>query len=595
MPAMEQNQATQSLINRTGFILGVIMLLAIINMLVSFLTAENAENDAVRINLAGSLRMQSYRIAEALFIQDKPQYNPENTDLVAVRIKEFEDKLYRAVLSGHIKYSKDTELVLALDKVNVSWLLLKSELISTNQVNPGLLQKISHLVDLIDELVKALEVQTENKFRFLRIIQGISLLVTLVVVALGFVDINNNIIVPLRKLLQMANRLQHGDFTQRLKVEGDDELAMLSKTFNDMSENLNLIYSDLEQKISDKTKHLNQAKDSLSLLYETSQLLSAEGTVIERIERSLININQYFSEANILVDLSQDGKEAFRISVIGQNDNTKHIICKRFNIGRGTHIYGNLLSYSKSSLEEEKLILLQSIADNMATALNTNWQQDQQHRLVLMEERAVIARELHDSLAQSLSYLKIQISRLQILRSKVDNPEEIENTIQHIKIGINAAYGELRELLATFRLQLSNDGLQGALEKTTAEFSEKSDIEIKLEYGLLNFPLTPNEEIHLLQITREAISNVARHSGANYATISIQADNNKDIELHITDNGCGFKNQEKKTNHYGMVIMQERANSLDGKVKFTDNEKGGASVQLFFTPDVAKNNNEKTG
>ena len=569
------------------------MLLAIINMLVSFLTAESAENDAVRINLAGSLRMQSYRIAEALLIEDDTQLNPEKENLVQRQIDEFERRFNRPVLRAYLKQDRYPELANIIEQLESTWGDLKIQLATIPSDTAQLLIDIDNFVVSIDALVSKLELQTENKFKLLRLIQGISLLVTILIVVLGYVDINVNVVKPLRHLLIMANKVQAGNFSMRLKVRGDDELTLLSTTFNEMAASLDSMYRELEQKVQEKTLHLEQARDELSLLYDASRLLSSESRIDERIEESLIKVNQYFPNAHIYIDLEHGSKSPLsqaRLELPAAPP--KHTA--RIEIGRASEVYGQLLIHSDQPLFEKHRNTLQAIADNMAAALNADWQQDQQRRLVLMEERTVIARELHDSLAQSLSYLKIQISRMQMLKNRNNDPQALEDTTQLIKSGIDAAYGQLRELLTTFRLQLSNEGLQRDLENTVEEFSARGDIPIELEYGISHFSLTPNKDIHILQIVREALSNILRHSHASRAKVRLAANEAGTLEVTIADNGTGYSEGDSRSSHYGQTIMQERASTLSGAVEFINQPQGGALVKLSFTPDAAQHPSNTT-
>lgn len=556
-------------------------------MVASFLIAESADNDAVRINLAGSLRMQSYKIAQAIIDPKSDRASNKGTSTLHMRINEFESRLYRPVLNQHIKHSQQPELVNILSELEVHWRMLKSDLLNGNIDTKHKLLKIDQFVISIEELVNNLELQTEGKFRLLRIIHGFSLLATIVIVVFGYLYINSNVVAPLKRLLSMTNKIRAGDFSQRVDINGNDELSLLAATLNDMSTSLDSMYRDLEQSVQEKTLHLEQARDGLSLLYETSRILSSEGPIIDRIKNSLRKVKQHNSFSNIAIQLTLDGEQAYCIPTNVQQ--TDHRVDKiyRFSITRHHQQHGELIIHQPTLLSVEHSELLQTIADNIAAAMHADWQQGQQHRLVLMEERAVIARELHDSLAQSLSYLKIQINRMQMLQARGDNPLELDNTVKHIKTGIDAAYRELRELLATFRLQLSNESLKDALAKTTAEFCERADIEINLCYELANLPLTANEEIHMLQIVRESLSNIIRHSAATQAMVSVTADINKRITMQITDNGRGFNSTDVGSNHYGKIIMQERASTLGGQIKFVNQQHGGALVELVFVPRVA--------
>ena len=117
-----------------------------------------------------------------------------------------------------------------------------------------------------------------------------------------------------------------------------------------------------------------------------------------------------------------------------------------------------------------QLPLLEAVARNIAAALRANEQTEHRRRLALLEERNAIARELHDSLAQSLSYLKIQISRLQTLLGGAKPTPEVRDIVAELREGLGSAYRQLRELLTTFRLKMEHPRLEDSLRDTVAEF-----------------------------------------------------------------------------------------------------------------------------
>src|SRR5690606_23684078 len=183
--------------------------------------------------------------------------------------------------------------------------------------------------------------------------------------------------------------------------------------------------------------------------------------------------------------------------------------------------------------------LIQALANLIGTALSLEQQREQEHRLLIFEERAVIARELHDSLAQALSYMKLQVSRLQTLMRRGEPMERLETVSEELREGLNSAYRQLRELLVTFRLSIQEGGLEQALQDTTQEFAERGDFQVRLQVQPLAFSLSASEQIHLLQVAREALSNCARHAGAGEVMVALRQDGEQ-VELLIEDNGRGL-------------------------------------------------------
>ena len=220
-------------------------------------------------------------------------------------------------------------------------------------------------------------------------------------------------------------------------------------------------------------------------------------------------------------------------------------------------------------LEPWQRPLLQSLAGHVATVLDLRSRIRESRRLVLHEERSILARELHDSLAQSLSYLKIQIVRLEAALKRADasrvrvsssagafvaesrtdagralradrrqpsaTPEEI---LTEIRTGVSSAYRQLRELLTTFRLKIDGLGLGSALITTAEEFQARSHLTIELNDRMPADLLSPNEEVHVLQIVRESLSNIVRHAQAKHCRIELTfaAD---EAKVEISDDGVG--------------------------------------------------------
>jgi two-component system nitrate/nitrite sensor histidine kinase NarX len=234
--------------------------------------------------------------------------------------------------------------------------------------------------------------------------------------------------------------------------------------------------------------------------------------------------------------------------------------------------------------------LLDALSRHIGIAIGTARRAEQSRRLSLLEERAALARELHDSLAQSLAYMKIQVSRLKPLLPAAD-PEKVRpgssseagEVLAELREGLNSAYRQLRELLTTFRLRIEGEGLAAALETTVAEFSSRGNIPVRLEAHLAGCTLSPNEEIHALQIVREALSNVLNHAQARHAEVKVLCNSDGSVSATITDDGIGIQ-QSAGVHHYGMTIMDERAKNLGGQLTVENPPALGTRVTLHFMP-----------
>jgi two-component system nitrate/nitrite sensor histidine kinase NarX len=231
--------------------------------------------------------------------------------------------------------------------------------------------------------------------------------------------------------------------------------------------------------------------------------------------------------------------------------------------------------------------LLEALSRHIGIAIGTARRSEQSRRVSLLEERAALARDLHDSLAQSLAYMKIQVSRMKPLLDDPQRANEAREVLAELREGLNSAYRQLRELLTTFRLRIEGEGLAAALRTTVTEFSGRGGIPVTLDVHLAGCTLSPNEEIHALQIIREALSNVLNHAKATKAEVRVTCKSDGSVSASVTDDGLGIR-QAAGAHHYGMTIMDERAKNLGGRLTVENLPTSGTRVTLNFMPSAAR-------
>ena len=246
--------------------------------------------------------------------------------------------------------------------------------------------------------------------------------------------------------------------------------------------------------------------------------------------------------------------------------------------------YGILLATLPAGrhLSHDQQQLVDTLVEQLTATLALDRHQEKQQQLIVMEERATIARELHDSIAQSLSCMKMQVSCLQMQDEGM--PESSKQLLSQIRNELNTSWIQLRELLTTFRLQLTEPGLRPALESSCQEFSARLGFPVKLDYQLPPRFVPSHQAIHLLQIAREALSNVLKHAEATAVTVTVSCQDNQ-VKLRVQDNGRGVPENAERTNHYGLIIMRDRAQSLRGDCQVRRGESGGTEVVVTFIPE----------
>lgn len=598
----------------------VIGLLALASMLVSLLVTLNTQHDAEAINIAGSMRMQSYRIAMLLQQSTSSEIVRKN---IAKELSEeqrlFSQKLYQSSIAkaadkvgrGIIKdrYTA-VEDNWEHNIVPIFFPIMSTSSITTEQINSvseQYLSQVNNHVEKIDNLVLSIQKNTEEKIELLGIYEGLSIFLSFLALVFIVMRADQNLVKPLKDLVRAAEHTSVGDFSYRTYYEGVNEIGLLCSTFNDMSASLARHYRKLEDLVNDKTAQLQQSNQVLDFLYNTAQQLS-DGTINRQTltnivtdlkkltavpQLSLCIINEANTEKYDLILPAdeqhpcqlEDCVNCFMRHEKGhpiQNESS-------FPIEDGNENFGFL--YIKTGqnlpLEPWQQRLFETVVDHLSFAIALQYREGLSRRLMLFEERSIIARELHDSLAQSLSYMKMQVARISKLFERNAPEDKVREGLEDLQQGMNAAYKHLRELLTTFRLKLDAPTLYLALKKTVDEFDKMhNDTEVVLNYSLDHCPLSANEDIHVLQIIREAMTNAIKHSRANRIELRCKNGENNKFIFSVVDNGIGMSENPYKDHHYGLSTMQERTKLVDGELDISAVNGSGTAVSLTFIPEV---------
>ena len=258
-----------------------------------------------------------------------------------------------------------------------------------------------------------------------------------------------------------------------------------------------------------------------------------------------------------------------------------------FPLLKGNRLCGGLVIAwpADPAPKESALKAIGNICPTLAVTLSNLALASVQRRHDLYHERAAISRELHDSLAQSLTYLKIQATRLQAALTEAENTDKASEVLDELKKNLNSAYRQLRELMTTFRLTMHGKSFKMAVRDSIDEFNKYNNIAFDLNDSCPADLLSVDEEMQILQIIRESLYNIVRHSQAQHASVSLIF-NEPQLEIKIQDDGVGFDSEAEHQRHHGLIIMQERAFSLNGQLKFTGAPGQGTLITITFEPKL---------
>ena len=595
-----KKQSKSSVIVIISYSIFIIVASMVLAIFISFWMVERTALDAEAINTSGSIRMQTYLIAFELINQDAQGLKAaiDNLD------KTWDHHSLRSFLSN-------TAIQNQFELAKANWDdTLKPRILSQHsEISLSKLQQqLDIQVQFTDDLVVLIQKNSEQKTNRLRLVLVSSMFISILIAFIVFQLLRVRLKIPLTLLTETARAIGEGNYKKTLSFHNNDELALLANTLNQSSQSIEEMQLNLEDKINQKTKSLQRSNVTLNYLFKIA-------SQINNHQIKELNFNQIIDELSSITELNNielclmtpEGKKPYQQIT---PKNLHHCIktdctnCKLTHKKLTTHDGENTLRYPilfnghpqgvlavrcQNTVDEWKDQLIQSVADQITIALSIKEQSNTSRRLALSKERSVIARELHDSLAQALSYLQIQVSRLQKNQDK-QTFEKQQAIINELREGISSAYQSLRDLLTTFRLTLSGDGLYTTLLSSIEQMQERTDISIALDYDIHNIPMSPAEEIHIVQIIREATQNAIKHSQGSQIIIRLYQDTDMNISISINDDGVGLPEKPEKLNHYGLAIMRERTKGLNGELTIETIDTGGTSIKLIFEPKIIAKN-----
>lgn len=204
----------------------------------------------------------------------------------------------------------------------------------------------------------------------------------------------------------------------------------------------------------------------------------------------------------------------------------------------------------------------------------------------IKQERISQAADLHDSIAQVLSYLKLRSSSLTAYLQEPD----LETDITALKLAteidnqIGFAHRLTRELITSSRLSFLQTNLSDAIQNSMEEFEQLSGVVFELDNrAKVALESTPYKN-EILFIIRESLCNLVRHSHASHARIVLTQQQGH-LKIVIEDNGIGIEPDIKRPDSYGLCIMEERARKINATLSIQKREKGGTCVQLSIIRD----------
>ncbi len=578
------------------------------------------EGGAAAVNEAGRLRMQTWRLHSAVLAKLPP---PE----VAALVAEF-DRSLALLRTGDpgrplfVPWDGDVHREFAT--VEAMWAEQRQRLAaSATDIGPPPLPSATGFVQAIDRLVLGIEHQLAGFTAILNLFQMLmmALAITGAVVMLytGYLYV----IHPLASLRKGQHRLESGDFAVRVDVDTNDEFGQVAAGFNRMAANLQSLYGGLETQVETKTRHIEAQRARLAALYEVSAFLASANTIEELSRGFAQRVRGVIGADAVAVRWSDEANQ--RYLMLASDCFPQEMMDDERNLLAGACACGNLQpdartrvipihSHEEAAMRhcervgfqslvsvpvrlQQRLIgeidlffrepvqlstgeteLLDALASHLASALEGLRAAALEREAAVAEERALLARELHDSIAQALAFLKIQV---QLLRTAVDKaqPQKVQAALDELDTGLRESIGDVRELLVHFRTRTNTGDIEAALQETLHKFQHQTGLPARLHVSGQGLPLPADVQVQVLHVVQEALSNVRKHAGASQVDVDVVK--GAQWRFQVRDDGVGFdEGNHPGETHVGLKIMRERAARVGARVDIESRPGQGATVLL---------------
>lgn len=338
---------------------------------------------------------------------------------------------------------------------------------------------------------------------------------------------------------------------------------------------------------------LARKTQSLDILYEVATALSQPGSLEQVLDGFLEAIIELVDARAASVRLATGSAEtrlaASRGIAPGADERALERECAGFTsvpVKYQDRILGEFNLYLDrplAAMGEDMPELLASVGRHLGLAIEKARLEGEAHRLAVMDERNIIGNELHDSLAQSLIGMRLQLKLLSesLARKDIAAAQYEANRLQQAMTQANA---DLRDLLTNYRLKIDDAGLVQTIGKLVERFGRETGIAVFFQNECRTLaPLTPAQEIQVFYIIQEALTNIRKHSGAR--NVRVMLANEDDLyTVLIEDDGLGTSSLEAMApEHAGLAIMRERTGRLHGQIVIESEPGEGMRIVLMFT------------
>ena len=236
----------------------------------------------------------------------------------------------------------------------------------------------------------------------------------------------------------------------------------------------------------------------------------------------------------------------------------------------------NVASTDWRGLAPEDLRLLYTIGDTLSIAIERGRLFDQSVRLGAVEERIRLAREIHDTLAQRLTAVSLQLESADVLLELGANLDKAHTAVQKALRLTRMNLEEIRRSVLDLRAAtLAGRTLPQALADLAAALPDGMAVQFEIIDG--ERPLSPRIEAGVYRIAQEMLNNVAQHAQAEQVQMQLTL-SPQNLTLLVADDGIGFDAEKLPPNRFGLVGMNERVRLLNGRLNLSTSPGNGTQI-----------------
>lgn len=451
---------------------------------------------------------------------------------------------------------------------------------------------------IIEEKWASLIGKSQGYQQFLVALLILGLVIPGLVMTIGVRRITN----PLTELIAAADKIAEGNFSRTYITPTGDEIETLATQFNQMATKLQESYTQLEQRVQERTRELealNTVAEAVSRSLALDQTLDAalsESLAVMGVEAggiyllseksatlaiaSHVGLNASLVESIATLHIGEgisgrvvESNQAIVVDDVSRDPRVPFMSVKQEKLRSlisvplrsKDRVLGTLfaVTYAYRAFTQQEIDLLTAIGHQVGVAVDNAMLYEQAQQLAAMEERGRLARELHDSVTQSLYSLTLLAEGWRRLAAagQLEDPGDALTELGELG---QQALKEMRLLVYELRPpDLERDGLLSALQQRLSAVEKRSGVETRiLVPESLELPGHIEEDIY--RIAQEALNNTLKHASATSVTISLN-EHPEHVELEIADNGRGFDyGQIQNGGGMGLANMKERSKKLRG-------------------------------